>query len=212
MCGRYALFDLKNLHNQFNVETDIQLPERYNIAPHQIAPVIKEINGKPSLLHAIWGLKPSWATEAMPQPINAKVETAAEKPFFRNAWKRSRIIVPASGYYEWKTTVAGKQPYFIYPRSGLFGFAGLLEYYEEIPNFTILTTSANALTKEIHDRMPVILEPASYGDWLKATNNNNALLRQITGQYSSEKMQFHEANKAVGNVKNEGKYLISNKQ
>lgn len=76
------------------------LPERYNIAPQQIAPVIKEVNGKRLLIHAIWGLHPAWASYAMPKPINAKLETAAEKLFFRNAWKRSRVIVPENGYFE----------------------------------------------------------------------------------------------------------------
>lgn len=210
MCGRYALYDIHELLTQFNLDESRQLPERYNIAPGQIAPVIKEVNGKRALVHAIWGLKPSWATEAMPQPINAKVETAAEKPFFRNAWKRSRIIIPANGYYEWKTTAAGKQPYFIYPTHSLFGFAGLLEYHEEIPNFTILTSSSNTLTKEIHDRMPVILEPENYAAWLNTNNNNNECLKRITRQYPDEKMQYREANKDVGNAHNEGRYLISN--
>lgn len=208
MCGRYALFNTQGLQSQFELEFTSLMPERYNIAPQQIAPVIKQENGRRVLTHAIWGLRPSWATDAMPKPINAKVETVAEKPFFRNAWKRSRIIVPANGYYEWKATASGKQPYFIYPEAGLFGFAGLLEVHEEVPNFTIITTSANELTKDIHDRMPVILQPADYAAWLDPVNNNKLQLRQIAGQYPSEKMRLQMAHKAVGNVSNEGAFLL----
>ncbi|NLY35265.1 MAG: SOS response-associated peptidase [Alcaligenaceae bacterium] len=209
MCGRYALFNTQEWQSQFELDFTDPMPARYNIAPQQIAPVIKEVGGRRVLMHAIWGLRPSWANDAMPKPFNAKVETVAEKPFFRNAWQRSRVIVPANGYYEWKTTASGKQPYFIYPESGPFGFAGLLEFHEEVPNFTIITTAANALTQEIHDRMPVILQSADYAAWLSAGNNNNKLLlRQIAGQYPLEKMRVQMAHKAVGNVSTEGAFLL----
>lgn len=154
---------------------NVQFPPRYNIAPTQNVPVVrldKDDHRILSLVH--WGLIPSWAKDASVgnRMINACAETAAEKPAFRTALARRRCLVPADGFYEWKRTTSGKQPMFIHRRNdGLFCFAGLWERWrdpagKDIDSMTILTTLPNALMREIHDRMPVIIEPDDYAPWL----------------------------------------------
>jgi len=211
MCGRFTLFDYKALYKQFSVENThgLDLAPRYNIAPSQQVPVIRERDLKREIILADWGLRPTWDKKGTLKPINAKVETAAEKPFFRHAWKSSRVIVPANGYYEWKKVEGGKQPYYVYPADGgLFGFAGLLEWYEDQPNFTIMTTAANPLTKAVHDRMPIILKPDDYDDWLDSDMKDPELLRHIAGQFDGEQMRMHPVRREVGNVRNQGEALI----
>lgn len=129
MCGRYALYGPQmRLREQFGVEP-AGLEERYNIAPSQDAPIVPCVaDGGRKLISARWGLLPSWVKEPgkLDQPINAKIETAGEKPMFRHAFKRSLLPVPASGFYEWVPVARHKQPYFIRPAGGevLFGFGG----------------------------------------------------------------------------------------
>ena len=158
---------------------------------------------------------PSWVKEPgkLAQPINAKVETAAEKPMFRHAFKKSRVIVPASGFYEWKPGPDFKQPYFIRPAGDvLFGFAGLLEHWHgadgEVASFAILTTAANELMRPIHDRMPVILQPDDYAAWLDPQMTDAALVREVAGQFPAEQMEAYPVGRAVGNPRSHGSVLI----
>ena len=122
-----------------------------------------------------WGFIPSWVKEVKPgKPlINARGETVAEKPSFRNAMKRRRCLIPADGFYEWQGDVPGKkQPWFIHrPDDGLFAFAGLWEHWmgadgSEIETGVIITTAPNKTIATIHDRMPVVINPDDYETWL----------------------------------------------
>jgi len=179
MCGRFVLrtplMRIIEAIGPVTTAMNVQFPPRYNIAPTQNVPVVrldKDDHRILSLVH--WGLIPSWAKDASVgnRMINACAETAAEKPAFRTALARRRCLVPADGFYEWKRTTSGKQPMFIHRRNdGLFCFAGLWERWrdpagKDIDSMTILTTSPNALMREIHDRMPVIIEPDDYAPWL----------------------------------------------
>lgn len=180
MCGRYALYGpISRASRQFDVDIGCDdfeiLPrdalnpfgwtDRYNIAPTQAAPVIYGTGEPRGILAARWGLLPGWIKEPgrLSQPINAKIETAAEKPMFRHAFRRSRVLVPACGFYEWQPVTGGKQPYFIRPPGGimLFGLGGLLERWNgpdgEVLTFAILTTAVKELVRPIHDRMPVTI-------------------------------------------------------
>jgi putative SOS response-associated peptidase YedK len=124
-----------------------------------------------------WGLIPRWwkkSLKKLPATFNARAETVAEKPMFRDAFKRNRCLIPASGYFEWHTTSEGKQPYYItHPNGSLLSFAGLWDEWhdrvknEKIASCTIIVTDANVFTRTIHDRMPVILDPENIGPWLK---------------------------------------------
>lgn len=179
MCGRYSIHQVSTdrLKFQFGIDVgfdDLEpLPRRYNLAPSQRAPVVIDTDAGRRLLLAQWGLIPSWTTDPgkLPHPINAKSETAADKPMFRHAYRKSRVLVPADGFYEWKAVAGGKQPYYIRAASGEpLAFGGLLERWQgpegEVATFTILTTDANALMRPLHNRMPAIILPVHFDRWL----------------------------------------------
>lgn len=217
MCGRYALYGPQSrLREQFGVEP-ADLEERYNIAPSQDAPIVRcDADGARGLITARWGLLPSWVKEPgkLAQPINAKVETAGEKPMFRHAFKRSRVLVPASGFYEWVPVAGYKQPYFIRPVGGeaLFGFGGLLEHWVgpegAVLTFAILTTAANDLMRPIHDRMPVIIHPDNYDAWLDPGVTDPDLVRAVVGGYPAELIEVHLFDGAVSTPRSQVPRLI----
>jgi putative SOS response-associated peptidase YedK len=178
MCGRYALYGpIKRApeHDRWFEELEMFGP-RYNIAPTQSAPVMRWVDGRPVLAALRWGLVPFWAKDPAigNRLINARAETVAEKPAFRAAYRARRCLVPASGFYEWKKVPRGKQPYYVTRADGaLMAFAGLWEQWqppqgESILTFTIVTTDANAMMRELHERMPVIPAPEDYEAWLAA--------------------------------------------
>lgn len=221
MCGRYALYGpTSRLQQQFVIPDDIdELPRDmpnplawYNIAPSQTAPVIlAQRGGVRQIIYAKWGLLPSWVKVpgTMAAPINARVETVGEKPMFRSAWRRCRIIVPACGFYEWRTVADQKQPYYIHPTGdALFGFAGLLEKHGDVFNFALLTTTANSLMEKIHDRMPVILRPADYAAWLDPGITDSDFVRPLAGKYPAALMAMHPVGRTVGNPRSQGAQLI----
>lgn len=217
MCGRYALYGPQSrLRDQFGAEPPTNWQDRYNIAPTQDAPVIRQgKDGAPVALNARWGLLPSWVKEPgrLQQPINAKLETAGEKPMFRHAFKKSRVLVPAAGFYEWKAETDHKQPYFIRPADGgLFGFGGLLEHWEgeggAVWSFAILTMEPNSVMAPIHNRMPVIIQPVDYNAWLDPGVTDAGVVRELAGMYPAESMIVHPVGRAVGNPRSQGPGLI----
>jgi putative SOS response-associated peptidase YedK len=185
VCGRYTLtVPLSNLIDVFDVPLpDFELQPRFNIAPTQEVPVIAEGARGRRMGLLRWGLIPSWSKDPSmgSRLINARSETAAEKPAFRSAFRHRRCLVPADGFYEWKKEGEGrggkpaKTPYWIHLASGdPFAFAGLWERWEHgegppLHTFTILTTDASPELRAIHPRMPVILPPERRGDWLDTT-------------------------------------------
>jgi len=157
----------------------------YNIAPTDTINVVRSTNGATELVPMRWGLIPWWwnkPLKQLPASFNARAEGVADKPMFRDAFKRHRCIVPASGYYEWIKRPDGKQPYFISAADdGVLSFAGLWDRWknpetgESVVSCTIIVTDANELTRAIHDRMPVILENADVGAWLSGTGGTEVL-------------------------------------
>ena len=184
MCSRYFLdADGNIIAYTFRVPTAEGIRKRYNIAPTQEAPVVRlaredaqEGTGEPrrELAMLRWGLVPSWAKDISVgnRMINARAESVAEKPAFRQALEKRRCIVPATGFFEWQGEPGHKQPYAItFPEVPLFGFAGLWERWnagdgKRFETFAIVTTDANEAVATIHDRMPVILTPAQADLWL----------------------------------------------
>lgn len=180
MCGRYAFYKHQELSERLtNVSLDIaffdQFQPTWNAAPSQILPVIVEDDGKVAVRGMAWGLIPKWTKPGeRPKvaPINARSETIAEKPMFRSLVKYRRCIVPANGFYEWKRTPAGKQPYYVEPTgSQLMLFAGLFDEAkgtggDPLESFSIITTHANDTMSSLHDRMPVILGDDGVEAWL----------------------------------------------
>jgi putative SOS response-associated peptidase YedK len=164
---------------------------------------------------ARWGLLPSWVKDPAERhhPINAKAETAAILPMFRQAYRKSRVLVPADGFYEWKALAGGKQPYLIRMRDGSpFGMAGLLEHWQgpegEVVTFAILTTEPNPLMAEIHNRMPVIVRPEDYGLWLDPALGDADSLRPLAAPFPAQFMEAYPVSRKVGNPANEGPGLI----
>jgi putative SOS response-associated peptidase YedK len=147
--------------------------------------------------------------------INARSETVDSKPSFRTAFKKRRCLIPADGFYEWKGPKGSKQPMYItVPDEEPFGFAGLWEYWDDkgkadepILSCTILTTDASESIKEIHHRMPVILKPEAYGEWMQADTSSDDLKVLISTQIHTN-FAFHPVSKAVNSVKNNSVELI----
>ena len=211
MCGRFS-----RGQDQEAIEARFELapggppaPASYNIAPGQDVPVVVAGTGGRELRLLRWGLTPSWAKDpgGGPRPINARAETAASKPAFRFALKRRRCLVPADGFYEWRAGGKGrpKQPYFFQLKDGgLFALAGLWEVWRppegeggELVSFAILTTRANDLVGEIHERMPVILDPGNEAAWLEMGEKDPAELETLMAPYPTEKMQAHPVSPRV---------------
>jgi putative SOS response-associated peptidase YedK len=196
MCGRYSFTaDLDQTLAHFQAVPLVRLEPRYNIAPTQPIPVVRENldNHQCELTLMHWGLIPSWSKDPNigARLINARSETVAEKPSFRNAFRRRRCLIPATGFYEWQKLTKGKQPFnCCRDDSSLFALAGLWETWqgpngEEIESCTILTKAADELMQPIHDRMPVVVPPAEYQSWLDAQTNPvhlNALIKAATLQ------------------------------
>lgn len=212
MCSRYFLdADGNVIAYTFNVPVHDRIRKRFNIAPTQEAPVVRvnEAGGR-EVAMLRWGLVPSWSKDAAAgtRMINARSETAAQKPYFRNAFRSRRCVVPATGFFEWKGEPGRKQPFAITAADQpLFAFAGLWESWHDksepqapaLETFTILTTEPNEAVAAIHDRMPVILPADRVQDWLTATSAAaQALLAPYAGQVA-----IRAVSKRVGNPRND---------
>lgn len=177
---------------------------RFNIAPSQPVAVISN-DGKQHLDFFKWGLVPSWAKdpEIGNRLINARAETLAEKPSFRNAFRYHRCLVLADGFYEWAKTNGGKTPMYIQLESQKpFAFAGLWDLWHapdgsELYSCTIITTQPNSFMEKIHTRMPVILSPDNYAEWLNPEPVNTAQLSALLVPYPAELMTAHAVSKLV---------------
>jgi putative SOS response-associated peptidase YedK len=215
MCGRYRLSRRKQLIEAYfdTAPWDDDWSPRYNIAPTQFVPVIRQHPKEPvrQLSLMKWGLIPNWARDPsmVGSTINAKSETAARKPAFRDPLKFRRCLIPADGFYEWKRKRAAKQAYCFQLNDGeLFAFAGLWDGWKNaagrwIRTFSILTTSANAVTSTIHDRMPVILHRDSYDMWLDPAMANVQFVTELLKPYDSRKMRSYPVSTRVNHVVND---------
>ncbi len=213
MCGRFALFASGDeLAERFQLPEAPPFEPRYDIAPAQAVAAVRASDGGMALSLLRWGLIPSWAKDLAigNKLLNARSETVAEKPSFRSAFKHRRCLIPASGFYEWQKLGAGhKQPYFIRPRDGRpLALAGLWECWhdpqgEPVETCTILTTEANELMRPLHDRMPVLIDPASDGAWLDAHAPVDAL-RALFVPSPSERLEVIAVGPWVSSVRNQG--------
>jgi putative SOS response-associated peptidase YedK len=190
MCGRYTLSTPSDLLRElYELESVEELQPRFNIAPTQEAPVIRlDAEKQVRQLDLLrWGLIPFWAKDRSigNRMINARAETVAEKPAYRASFRKKRCLVVADGFYEWQATGGPKQPYFFHRGDGEpFLIAGLWDRWQKgdgppVETFTILTTGANEVVAPIHDRMPVILDEASYDTWLDPRLDDTALLSRV---------------------------------
>jgi len=213
MCGRFVLrASSQNLQMSFELDEAPQTGPRYNIAPTQpvLAVRTNPHGGLREATYLNWGLIPFWAKDPRigSRMINARSETAAEKPSFRAAYKYRRCIVPADGFYEWKKERGGKQPYLIGLESGeVFGIAGLWEHWERdgsaVESCTLLTTDANEFMEPLHHRMPVILDRQDYDEWLDPGVQTAGLLLHLMRPFSGAPMRAVAVGKMVNNARND---------
>jgi putative SOS response-associated peptidase YedK len=187
VCGRFTLTTPGELIAEaFGLEETPALEPRYNIAPTQPVAVVRQGPAGRSLSFLRWGLVPTFSSEARGRNLlfNARAETLAARPAFRSAYQRRRCLIPADGFYEWQTVPGERQrrPHLVRVVGGQpFAFAGLWEPPHPTDpgspgTCTIVTTDANVALRPIHDRMPVIIPPASYGTWLDAEDRSSASL------------------------------------
>ena len=214
MCGRFAFYSPSEAAAAlFGVSASLDLGPRYNIAPTQdIAAIRVAEQGARELVMLRWGLVPFWAKDPSigNRMINARAETVAEKPSYRNAYKHRRCIVLADGFYEWQKQADGKTPFFISLASGEpFALAGLWENWtdketgESLQTTTLITTDANDFMAPLHHRMPVILEAQSATDWLAGSTT---LLDDVAALTPA--LQAWPVDRRVNNARNEGEELI----
>ncbi len=206
MCGRFTLTANPTvIQDVFGLMTVPEgLEPRYNVAPTQPVAVITNEDAAALTFHR-WGLVPSWAKDITigNKLINARAETAHEKPSFRSAFKRRRCLIPTSGFYEWKKTGGAKAPHFIHLQDQpAFAFAGLWEVWhspegDQLRTCTILTTSANELMAPLHDRMPVILDPSDYALWLSSGELEVEELLPLMRSYDTGRMAHYEVSQMV---------------
>jgi putative SOS response-associated peptidase YedK len=211
MCGRYSITTpVEGMQRAFGFPERPNLRPRYNLAPTQSAPVVRlGEDGRRHLASLRWGLIPSWAKEASigNKLINARAETLAEKPSFRGPLKSRRCLVLADGFYEWREADGAKQPYRIaLDDGGPFAFAGLWDRWvrpgdEALETFTIITTAANDLLRPIHDRMPVMLDPAAYDLWLTAPPRE--ALAALDARIRPHRMTAYRVGTRVNSPKND---------
>jgi putative SOS response-associated peptidase YedK len=211
MCGRFVRHSsLALIEETFTIDAlETQAKASYNIAPTQpVAAVVT--NGGSRLLDLHWGLVPFWAKDRSigNRLINARMETAAKKPSFRSAFKKRRCLIVADGFYEWQGEKGRRRPWYLrLPTGGPFGFAGLWETWQpeaglDYKSCTILTTNASDSVRAIHHRMPVILQPEAYRDWLDPNMHDTDHLQQLLLDGQVRDLKSHPVTKRVNDVAN----------
>jgi putative SOS response-associated peptidase YedK len=209
MCGRYQLtIRYEEAEAVFDASAVEPFGPRFNIAPTQRAPVVRHGIGGRTLAPLRWGLIPHWAPDASraARMINARGETITQKPSFREGIQRRRCIVPATGFYEWARVGQTKQPYLINLRhSTVFGMAGLWDRWDgpdgPVESFTVLTVDPRGAL-DIHDRMPVILSPDAYGDWL-APKSSAATVLDLVRPRAAHELVLTAVSHRVNSVAND---------
>ncbi len=205
MCGRFALHahpDVVSL--QFGLSSLPIFEARYNIAPAARILVVRRDEAAAFASHALWGLVPGWAKlpSLTAKLHQARAETVAEKPAFRDAYRARRCLIPANGFYEWRSEGGARQPYYVHPaKDELFAFAGLWEQWRDLQSCTIVTTGANAKMAAVHGRMPVIVAPGNYAAWLAGAEVS---LRPCP----EDAIAIRRVGRAVNNARNDAASLL----
>ncbi|MEJ2327435.1 MAG: SOS response-associated peptidase [Chromatiaceae bacterium] len=217
MCGRFVQHSHPVVYaSAFELDSVSAAAPRYNLAPTQQVLVVRKADERRELVPLRWGLIPSWSKgpESGYSMINARAETVDTKPAYRTAFKHRRCLVPTEGFYEWKKKGRTKTPFLIRRKDGEpFGMAGLWERWhgkddETIESCTIIVTEANALVRDLHDRMPVIVAPEDYAAWLDPQNTDAEGLRKMLPPADSAPWTLVEVSRKVNSPKNDSPDLI----
>ena len=221
MCGRFTYeYTWQEIHDLYQLTLPYlqsNLQPSWNVCPTQTVPIVRRRSEDGRVAEmARWGLIPFWCKDLKEMKlttINAKAETLRQSKLYAQPFEKRRCIVPANGFMEWKALEKGKQPYYIHAANdALFGLAGLWERWsppdgEAIDTFTIVTTSANAAVRDLHDRMPVILAPENFGRWLDQQTPLDEV-QPLVAPCPDAVIAMHPVSRAVGNVKNDEPGLI----
>ncbi len=218
MCGRLSLThsfsEIVALYNLTSKASSNEMapPPRYNIAPTQPIMMVEQTSQSRASILVRWGLMPGWVKEPdkFTLLINARSETVAEKPSFRNAMRHRRTLVPASGFYEWRRTGTKSQPYWVRPRDGgIITIAGLMETWSgadgtEIDTGCLLTTHANESFSKIHHRLPVIIQPDNFDRWLDCMNSEPSDVVDLLQPVADDFLEAIPVSDLVNKVANSG--------
>ena len=217
MCSRYSLTSPPEaVRAYFRHQNEQVYPPRYNIAPTQPVGIVRIAeSGRREFQLVRWGLIPPWVKDprTFATLINARAETAAEKPSFRGAFRHKRCLVPADGFYEWTGPVGAKRPHLIRPRAhGMMAFAGLFESWlgadgSEVDTMAILTVAANTTVAAVHDRMPAILPSEHFDTWLDCRNVDVRPASALLQPASGDLLEIIEVDPKLNNSRNEGAQL-----
>jgi len=221
MCGRYGRFSRKQRIEEIlgvSISGGDDLAVRYNVCPGTPDWIIKvpPEASSPRFEQYEWGLLPAWAKAptATRRPINARADTVAEKPMFRDLLRQRRCAAPIDGYYEWRTTTSGKVPFFFYLKTREpFFLAGLWDCWhegrpDEVASYVLMTTEPNELAATVHDRMPGMLHARDVARWLDPTVKDGDAVADLLAPYPAEEMESHPVSKRVSDPNNEGPELI----
>ena len=218
MCGRFIqAASGEVLARQFGLALPVDYSPRYNVAPSQrVVGIRAAADGARELAWLRWGLIPAWSPEPRLKysTINARAETVADKPTYRQAFRQRRCLIPVDGFYEWQKTEGRKQPHCIGLADGApFVFAGLWERWERegqvVESCTILVTQANQRIAAIHDRMPVILDATEYDAWLEPTIRDPDQLLPLLRPYRAEGVTLWPVGFQINRPKSEGPELMA---
>jgi putative SOS response-associated peptidase YedK len=220
MCGRYTLFESKDLGPRFNLAKQPRFVSRdnYNVAPRQWLPVVLEDETAGRIVESMqWGFIPPWNNDPTQgiRPINTKSETVFDSRMWLGAVRHHRCLVPSRGFYEWKTVNEKmKVPYFVHPKDQkLFGFAGIYSIWNDaegrpLYSFSILTTAPNREMKPIHDRMPVILRPEQEASWLNLHASKRDQLAELLVPYEDGALEIYRVSEDVNSPRHNDPYLV----
>lgn len=218
MCGRYTFFDFDDLVGRFDVVGFAEsLRSNFNVAPAQTMPVVVEDSKSRRVEMMKWGLIPSWSKDPKIgyKLINARSESAFEKPMWRTAVNRRRCLIPANGFYEWRRSGSTKTPFLIHPKAEkLFAFAGVWEIWKdseglETQTYSILTTEPNKEMAKIHNRMPVILHREDEASWLSPSHDNDrSAIEALLRPYEDGGLEMFEVSSDVNAASNNYEELM----
>src|SRR3954463_2378341 len=217
MCGRFVITSAPEaLRRLFGYIDQPNFPPRYNVAPTQPIPVVIIENGARQFRLMRWGLVPAWVKDprGFSLLINARAETVAEKPAFKNAIRRRRCLIPADGYYEWQAAEQRKRPFFIHRRDGVpIGLAGIAETWigpngEELDTVAIVTAPASADLAVLHHRVPVTIAPGDFERWLDCGGWDEEAAMALLGPPAIGEFVWHRVSRRVNRAANDDAQLI----
>ena len=213
MCGRFTLQTPEaQIRKAFNLQIteQLSLSPRYNIAPSQNVPIIRDTEDGHEMTLTQWGLVPHWSKESKTKysTINARIETVAEKPTYRTPFKSRRCLIPADGFYEWKVINGHKIPHYIRMRTGsVFASAGIWDRWEgegaSLDSCSIIVMPANEVMKPIHERMPAIIAPAHYDLWLDPRITDKDEIMKFLNSAPSSQLKFYPISPWVNSPKHD---------